>query len=658
MSEEKSPINIRSIESLLNEKFNIPRYQRGYRWEKTQIVELLDDIFDYGKKAYTDGNNAGNFYCLQPVVIKRNENKILWDVIDGQQRLTTIFIIIKYLQCVFPKTKFSFFTIDYETRNNDQNGDKGQGCDFLNNITFDPDKKLTTDNIDFYHMYMCSTYIEEWFTKHPGAEDIIKMILTSKEAPKKVSVIWYEVDSIADKFDSRNNDNQIDVFKRLNIGKIPLTDSELIKALLLQGDIYEKSEYIQRRLFEIAKEWDNIEYHLQKDEMWEFLNNKSYNPESRIDYLFRILSADWNSILDKDQQIENKDKQFEYHVFEKYISKRRGNENKIDTVMDIFNEINILFSVLDEWYNNRQMYHYIGFLVCQHKKEEESLKLIKDLFDYFLGKCHPNGERYKNGHTRKDCLDYVKLEINKFISLGSNQKLETLNYHSDYDKLLKILLFLNIESTIRLEKENTHFPFHLYKNEDPSIEHIYPQTPQEMNYEEIRTWLNSQGLTLLSINNNPNYSDDIKEKCIIISKRIDNLLKLKYDDVFKKEYNILSRCIEKTFDKLNKTSANQTDTLSNYALIGKDTNSKLNCNSFQRKREIIIKIIEREEPDGRGGIFNKYIPVCTRNIFQKHYTLQPDNIILWDREDRTAYFKAMEKIYNEFTNKITTGAKN
>jgi len=661
-NKEKSPINIRSIKSLLNENFNIPRYQRGYRWGKTQIIELLDDIYEYGKKAYgqeSDKNKSGNFYCLQPIVVKRNEKnesgKILWDLIDGQQRLTTIFIIIKYLQYVFPRTPIPLFTINYETRNNDQNENIGQGCDFLSDITFNPDKNPNTDNIDYYHMDMCSIYVEKWFSEHHGAEDIIKLILISADQ-KNVSVIWYEVDAATDS-NNQNIDNQIDVFKRLNIGKIPLTDSELIKAFLLQGDIYQKSDYIQQRLFEIAKEWDNIEYHLQKDEMWEFLNNKSYNPESRIDYLFKLLAEDWNSALNKDMRIKDKDRQFEYHVFEKYIGMKRGMKNDIKTVADIFDEIKTLFSVLDEWYNDRKMYHYIGFLVCQHKEEGESVELIKGLYNYFLGKCNQNGERYKKGHTRKECLNDVRIKIKDIISLGANQKLETLNYHFDYDKLLKILLFLNIESTIRLEKENTYFPFYLYKNEVPSIEHIYPQTPQEMNKELIIKYLTSQRITLLSINNYPDYSDDIKKECKIIGERIEDLLKPSSDeDAFKKEYNILFGDIEKIFEKLNKT--NITDTLSNYALIGKDTNSKLNFYSFQIKREIIINIIEGKETDGRGETFNKYIPVCTRSVLQKYYTLRPDNIILWDIKDRKAYFEAMKNLYEGFIEKINMGANN
>ncbi len=59
--------------------FYIPSYQRGYRWSETEVVRLLDDIYQNGKKNY----------CLQPVVVRKKEDR--YELIDGQQRLTTLY---------------------------------------------------------------------------------------------------------------------------------------------------------------------------------------------------------------------------------------------------------------------------------------------------------------------------------------------------------------------------------------------------------------------------------------------------------------------------------------------------------------------------------------------------------------------------------------
>jgi uncharacterized protein with ParB-like and HNH nuclease domain len=82
-----------TINKIIKEKFIIPYYQRGYRWTELQVRQLLDDIYDFNID-----ENRGSFYCLQPVVVtlaRDNDNR--WEVIDGQQRLTTIFIILSYL---------------------------------------------------------------------------------------------------------------------------------------------------------------------------------------------------------------------------------------------------------------------------------------------------------------------------------------------------------------------------------------------------------------------------------------------------------------------------------------------------------------------------------------------------------------------------------
>lgn len=75
-----NPIRLKSIGELLNEQFNIPSYQRGYRWSVRQVEELLNDILEF-QQSKNDG-----FYCLQPIVVKKNRDiENVWDVIDGQQ---------------------------------------------------------------------------------------------------------------------------------------------------------------------------------------------------------------------------------------------------------------------------------------------------------------------------------------------------------------------------------------------------------------------------------------------------------------------------------------------------------------------------------------------------------------------------------------------
>ena len=78
--------------------FFVSSYQRGYGWGKDEDLRLLDDIYQDGKKNY----------CLQPVVVRNSG--AAYELIDGQQRLTTLFLIYKYVCSVnsfFPEPAFS-----------------------------------------------------------------------------------------------------------------------------------------------------------------------------------------------------------------------------------------------------------------------------------------------------------------------------------------------------------------------------------------------------------------------------------------------------------------------------------------------------------------------------------------------------------------------
>jgi len=105
--------------------FYVPSYQRGYRWGKEEVTRLLEDI-------YTNGNKT---YCLQPVVVRKDGDR--YELIDGQQRLTTLFILLQYIKREYkPKISLKYELI-YETRES--------SAKYLNDIN----ETLANSNIDF-----------------------------------------------------------------------------------------------------------------------------------------------------------------------------------------------------------------------------------------------------------------------------------------------------------------------------------------------------------------------------------------------------------------------------------------------------------------------------------------------------------------------------
>ena len=80
------------------------------------------------------------------------------------------------------------------------------------------------------------------------------------------------------------------------------------------------------------------------------------------------------------------------------------------------------------------------------------------------------------------------------------------------------------------------------------------------------------------------------------------------------------------------------NTIANLTLLDKDTNSRISNNYFDTKRRELIKA-EKE------GL---YIPICTKNVFLKFYSKNPNHIYFWTNEDRRDYRNAMEKDLQEF----------
>ena len=271
-------IELKAIKDLIGMNFFIPNYQRGYRWTCQQVKDLLDDIKEFME------NNSTNIYCIQPLVVKRapireellDQIKLAksvddvrrlintsdtWEVIDGQQRLTTIYIILKYLQ------HGELYTLEYKTRKD--------SWEYLNNDIVSYNSGDTTTNIDFYHMGEAYCEVKEWFAKNRNCEQQFLQTLL-----ERVKFIWYEV---------QEDQNSKEIFQRLNLGKISLTNSELIKAILLKRNFNDNREAMSATVMQISTEWDIIENALQNDELWAFVNTLDYESPTRIDYIFDII---------------------------------------------------------------------------------------------------------------------------------------------------------------------------------------------------------------------------------------------------------------------------------------------------------------------------------------------------------------------------------
>ena len=227
---EHVQLTLKPINDLLTMSFFIPAYQRGYRWSSRQVVELLEDVYEFCDRQHPKDDD---FYCLQPVVVKQKaeQEKAQWEVVDGQQRLTTTLLILGYLNSRFAEDfRKQLFTLEYETR--------PQSREYLSSL----DESKKEQNIDFHFIYQAFDSIREWFKdKIHRINDIESVFLN------KVKVIWYQLPQ---------HEDAIDVFTRLNMGKIPLVNSELVEALFLRSSNFSQqgSKAVQLQQFLIAQD--------------------------------------------------------------------------------------------------------------------------------------------------------------------------------------------------------------------------------------------------------------------------------------------------------------------------------------------------------------------------------------------------------------------
>lgn len=589
-------ISLKTINDLLELNFFIPSYQRGYRWTEQQVKDLLNDIWEFTNKP---NKQSGEFYCLQPIVVKKctaetikannlqgdSEDNTWYEVIDGQQRLTTIFLLIHYFNEMWVgKKKISELKITYETRNNSTN--------FLSNIKIDNGKVLPSYSndpcIDYHFISNAYKTIDTWVDQK-GNFDNNALQSCFKSSTQ---VIWYELS---------DQDDSIESFIRLNVGKIPLTNAELIKALFLQERNF--GDEVELRQLEIAKEWDSIEYALQNNDFWAFLNENDSNIPARIEFLFDVM---YKVAKKNDREADRKYGTDQYATFRFFNEKFNPAVNLAETVVNSWNEIKDYFSAFEDWFNDNEWYHYIGYLIWSGVS-------IVDI--YLL---------YKNSSKTKFKEELIVLVHNiigviKYSTDGDNYTVD-ISYETDKKKLRSLLLLYNIEFILqKKEYDYYRFPFDLFKSEKWDIEHISSQTTNELKDKNAQDeWLR---VALDSL------EDNIKEE-------YENDPKSSSDDFEAKRAWITEKVGEENIDESLKNC------IGNLTLLNAKINRSYGNAIFPAKRKEIIA------HDKNGS----FIPLCTKNVFLKYLT--GGNNLRWGESDiQTSMNHFVEILSNYLTKK-------
>ena len=661
-------ITLKPIKDLLKLKFYIPNYQRGYRWRKVQVEDLLKDIAQFISNSE---NRTSDFYCLQPLVVKETvpepenfinalpktntgsaleavreaiSNNTRWEVIDGQQRLTTIFIILSYLSTQDEDgipcfDKRHLYKLTYETRKD--------STEFLMNIngTWTP----STTSVDYLFMNKAYKTVEEWFKKkdHAYKQQFTQTLLN------KVQFIWYET-----------TEKSTTVFKRLNLGKIGLTNAELIKALFLNTANF--GEYEEKKII-IASQWDDFENRLQNDEFWLFIHSTEYDKPTRMEFIFNLI-CDMN-ILDEhiewDMEKSKKDvigtdkyRTFRYFnaFFESKLAHRKAEEKGLDMIEMCWQEVKDIFRIFEEWHNDLEMYHYVGFLINEGMSVTELLQFWSDRYDQKDKSQKKDAKPCTNKKTfREKLINEIKKIVGNCIYDHKTQS-KTLEKQFETGEngpktvCRPLLLLHNIQTVIDQnkgfkEREDYQmgvfykFPFHLFKKESWNVEHIDSNTTNELDTDtEKMNWLKVSWYFL---------SDNEG-----LRKKIEQFINEKDAQ---KEFDKLHSAILEHFEAKGALSQEDKNKIKNFVLLDEHTNKSYGNAIFPMKKMVIsgkdhcleyciVDIKDGFDIDSEPAPKYKtaFVPPVTKSAFMKEFNPLSANPYSWDSQDAEKYQKNIE----------------
>jgi len=596
MSENKEEICMKAFKDLSEFTFVIPSQQRGYKWTSENVEELLKDLWEFTKQ------KTKNIYCLQPIAVVKN-GECEYEVLDGQQRLTTLFLLYKYL------TQKNAYTLNFERDSNECDKSRWK---FLNDI--DKEEKLDNSHqIDRFYIKEAYKKIKEFFEKNQPSvfadsenkdiKQIFRSLLDASRCQKSVQVIWYETPK----------EKAHETFRNLNSGKISLTNTDLIKALLLN-----RVNGLPANQHEtVARQFEEMEQTLKLDHFWHMLSSEVPKyPHTRMDLLFNVVA-----------NVEEKEVQIDYRT-----SFRRFAEESLEQK---WQQVRHTFLRLYDMYMDMYSYHYIGFLT--YYKTGDSIKRLHELIS-------DNEKMDKN-----EFIEKLRGDIKKAINPNDQKQIEDYSYTDSSRKELRELFLLhNIETLLqryqtlknseqyKLQHEYEQFPFELLYKQSWDIEHIASQTTNELKNEKDREdWLKSVKADYRSyFNDNNNAFEKTKDKKDFdkLYEEIINYIKKENQDYIKED------------DKNN---------IGNLVLLDKHTNRSFHNSLFPRKRRIVIMADGlASENDKEQNVVRQFIPICTKQCFTKAYN-KKSNVKLgeWSKDDADAYLNDIkEKLNKYFTN--------
>lgn len=596
--------------------FRVPLYQRGYRWGKAQIRTFLEDI-ETARKA------DRNQYFLQAIVVREingdaagtPEQKISqYELIDGQQRLTTTWLLSNIIGARYGDEFRAKFSISYASRKGSAN--------FLQKAVL-PNVALPQagTNIDFWYIAQAVETIRDWSSG--------KMLANlGQYLLENVNILWHAHSDIEEDPETH--------FINLNSGRIPLQDAELCRAILLTGSNMDVSglmpvnlinpgkadentagnvrgALIKNRQLLIGNAWDRIERELREQPLWGFLNGAP-DQSIHIGYLLRII---YNK-TEFDGQYPC------YSAIEDLLSK-----NQKSDAISIWNDISFRFDRLASWFADNDYYHWLGYLSAL-EEPGGAASFWHDLLAKSASVCELCFKRYLHEEIRKKTAgsDSAQIELDDYT-------------YANKTRTGNLLLLFNVEYARRARNLGVKFPFHAHNGEKWSLEHINAQKVELGNNESVwREWLelHKDALEHLDLAKTDKERAEARNELV---KRCETLLNDKLNRI---RFEELHRDIIDFFG----TNVVRQDSVENLALLDVSKNAALNNALFSIKRDKLREWLIYGQDSENPANESFYVPLGTQSVFMRHFTDGNAAGELWTEEDMAGYRKALERMLSPY----------
>lgn len=497
--------SIREITGFLDEKkVIIPSYQRGYRWGETQVTYLLQDVFEY-LHSDIEMESVPN-YCIQPLVVSIldhvGEKKTEVHVIDGQQRLTTLSLLLRAvselqevqeLSLKFPSVQLTYPS---KTTQTGEHAGEEKGLE----------KRESEGNaLDVAYRNQAKKIIKRWIDENlvqkAGDRENLKSLLERFRGIllDKTQFIWYVVHC-----DGQEKSEQ-KVFENFNRGKIGLTDAELIKAEFMNPEEYEVAyEQMKDRQILIATFWDTIEKRMEDEEFWDFFpHREKYDNDTRIDSLFELYLRMEQVTFKREEILGEREL---YEKLSSYCKKQKSSNQK--TIFDVWQEILNLFAFIESLYENNELYNLFSlykkfirdgirdggrnyYAECvkslktmqDQDRDQREIILKKQIWECFMGQNTIDPDKEKRKKQIQDKLLTIEYHDPQMVAVMLMFAVAQINHVSEVSGI-------SGHSVEQSKQKVSRFPFYFYwKKKDADQkeywqqEHIFARKENYLDYD-------------------------------------------------------------------------------------------------------------------------------------------------------------------------------